>query len=199
MSMSRCLSIGFVALVTLLPATSDVLLASPAPNPGSTAKPLSGYSVIRVEKFGVSTLASKSGFPQNFENEMQKLVVEKLTASKLFENVVDASEASAASLPGGAVAAEKPVNGLILSATVIGFDPGNQAARSLIAAGAGAAKVQVHFAFRDAGSNEELLRSDLQGKYDGNWSLSGSTTEKATQQCMRNVVKELIKEIQKNR
>jgi len=147
----------------------------------------------------VGTLSSKEGFPQDFEKVMQKLAVEKLTASKLFENVIDDSEASAAPSSGIPARAEEPGHRILLSALVIGYDPGSRAARCWIGMGAGAAKVKVRFIFSDAQSNKEVLRSDLEGKFSGTWTLTGGTTEKASRQSTEKVVDELVKEIHKNR
>ncbi len=190
--------VSFSVLVTSLLTSSEGLRWSPAQATEKPSKPLTGYTVINVEKFAVGTLSTKEGFPQDFEKVMKKLAVEKLTAGKVFENVTDVSEASAAPPSGAPAPAEEPGHRIILSATVIGYDPGSRAARSWIGLGAGAAKVKVRFIFRDAQSNKEVLRSDLQGKFAGTWTLTGGTTEKATRQSAEKVVKELIKEILKN-
>lgn len=65
--------------------------------------------------------------------------------------------------------------------------------------GAGAAKVKVRFVFRDAQSNKEVLRTDLQGNYAGTWNVTGGSSEKATRKSAEHVVEELIKEIHNNR
>src|SRR5690349_5817474 len=88
--------VSFSVLAALLLASSGGLRLSPAQANEKPSKPLTGYAVIGVEKFAVGTLSTKEGFPQDFEKVMQKLAVEKLTASKLFENVTDVSEASSA-------------------------------------------------------------------------------------------------------
>jgi hypothetical protein len=191
--------VSFSVLAALVVANSEGLRSLPAQAAEKPSKLLTGYTVISVEKFTVGTLSTKEGFPQDFEKVMQKLAFEKLTASKLFENVTDISEASAAPSSGAPVPSEEPGHHIILSGTVIGYDPGSRAARWTIGMGAGAAKVKVRFIFRDAQSNKEILRSDLQGKFTGTWSLTGGTTEKATRQSAEKVVEELIKEIHKNR
>jgi Domain of unknown function (DUF4410) len=197
--MSLRSNISFGVLSALMLASSQGLHPLPAQAKEKPARPLTGYTVIHVEKFVVGTLSSKEGFPQDFEKVMQKLAVEKLTASKLFENVIDDSEASAAPSSGVPAPAEEPEHRILLSALVIGYDPGSRAARGWIGIGAGAAKVKVRFIFRDAQSNKEVLRSDLEGKFSGTWTLTGGTTEKATRQSAEKVVDELVKEIHKNR
>jgi hypothetical protein len=181
----------------LLLASSQGLLSSPAPRPEKHPKPLSGYTAINVEKFAVGAFSSKEGFPQDFEKVMQKTAVEKLTASKLFEKVLDAAEPAAGAT--GAATAPEEAGRLILSGTIIGYDPGNQTTRAMLCCGAGATKVKVRFIFRDAQTSKEIFRTDQQSKYSGNWALTGGTTEKGTRRSAEKVLEELIKEIHKNR
>lgn len=191
--MIRRWSRAFIALMALLLATAG---NSPLLRAQDAKKPLSGYKVVGVEKFTAGTLSTKEGFPQDFEGIMHKTAVTKLTESKLFEKVVDAAE-----LPADASNSTAPEEGgrLVLSGTIIGYDPGSQAARAWIGLGAGATKVKVRFIFRDAQTGKEVLRSDQQGKYSGTWALTGGSTETGTQQAAKKVIGELIKEIQKKR
>lgn len=191
--------IRFSVLVALVLASSEALRPLPAQAKEKPARLLTSYTAINVEKFAVGTLSTKEGFPPDYEKVMQKLAIEKLIASKLFENVSDVSEASAVPSSGTSATAEEPGHQLILSATVIGYDPGSRTARWVVGMGAGAAKVKVRFVFRDAQSNKEVLRSDLQGKYTGTWNVTGGSDEKANRESAQKVVEELIKEIKKNR
>lgn len=193
--------ISFSVMAVLLLPSSEGLRPLPAQAKEKPAKALTAYTAINVEKFAVGTLSTKEGFPPDYEKVMQKLAVQKLMASKLFEKVidVDVSEASAASSSDAPAPADEPRHRLILSATVIGYDPGSRATRFWVGMGAGAAKVKVRFVFRDAQSNKEMLRSDLQGKFAGTWNIGGGSNEKATRESAQKVVDELIKEIQKNR
>jgi uncharacterized protein DUF4410 len=191
--------IKFSVLAALLLASSVGLRSMPTEAKEKLAKLLTGYTAIHVEKFAVGTLSTKEGFPADYEKVMQRLAVEKLAASRLFEKVIDGSEASAASSSDAPGPAEERGHAIMLSATVIGYDPGSRATRFWVGMGAGAAKVKVRFIFRDAQSNKEILRSDLQGKYSGTWNPGGGSNEKATRVSEEKVVEELIKEIQKNR
>jgi len=185
-----------------LTALTALVLASAQGSPSSPAqnakKPLSGYSVITVETFVVGTLAAKMGFPQGFEGLIQKSAVVELSGRKLFEKVIDATEPTAGT-DGAATAPEEERRRLILSGTIIGYDPGSRATRVLVGFGAGSAKVKVRLILRDAQTSKEVLRTDLQGKYAGMSSFAGGTVETATRQAAEKVVKGLIKEIQKNR
>src|SRR5260370_4266273 len=191
--------ISFSVLAALLLASFQGLCSLPAQAKEKPSRPLTGYTVSTVGKFAVGTLSTKEGFRQDFEKVMQKLAVDKLNASKLFETVIDASEASATACFGAPEPTEEPGHRIILSGTVIGYDRGSRAVRWTIGMGAGAAKVKVRFIFRDAQSNKEILRSDLEGKFNGTWSLTGGPAEKATRVSAEKVVEELIKEIHKNR
>lgn len=184
--MNRRLFLSFSALAALLLASSEVSLSSPAPHPEKHPKPLMGYTVITVEKFTVGSFSAKEGFPQDFEKVMQKTAVEKLTASKFFEKVLDAAEPTSDATTAATTSEE--ARRLILSGTVIGYDPGNQTTRALLCCGAGATKVKVRFIFRDAQTNKEVFRTDQQDKYSGNWALTGGTTEKATRRSAEKVV-----------
>lgn len=180
-----------VAMLLLLTAGSSPVLRAQ-----NAKKLLSGYSAITVEKFTAGTLSTKEGFPQGFEGIMQKSAVVKLTESKLFEKVADGTDA-----PAGPSNSSTPAESasLILSGTIIGYDPGSRAARAWIGMGAGAAKVKVRFIFRDAQTGKEVFRTDQEGKYAGTWALTGGSTETGTQQAAKKVIGELIKEIQKKR
>lgn len=91
--------LSFSVLAALLLTGFEGLRTSSAQGAEKPSKPLTGYKVINVEKFAVGAFSTKEGFPPDFAQVMQKLAVEKLTASKLFEKVTDISEASAARHP----------------------------------------------------------------------------------------------------
>jgi hypothetical protein len=189
--MNRWCSKTLIGLVALLVVNAESPALWPAQKPNN---PFSGYAVITVEKFAVGTLSTKEGFPQDFEGVIQKTAVAKLAASKLFEKVIDATEPVGAA--NGSSAPEEPGR-LILSGTIIGYDPGSQAARAMLCCGAGATKVKVRFIFRDAQTSKEVFRTDQQGKYAGTWALTGGSTDKGTHEAAEKLVEGLVKEIQK--
>jgi hypothetical protein len=190
--MNRWWSITLIGLVALLVVNAESPAMWPAQKPKN---PFSSYAIITVEKFAVGTLSTKEGFPQDFEGVIQKAAVAKLAASKLFEKVIDATEPYAGAANGSS-APEEPGR-LILSGTIIGYDPGSQAARAMLCCGAGATKVKVRFIFRDAQTSKEVFRTDQQGKYAGTWALTGGSTEKGTREAAEKLVDGLIREIQK--
>ena len=190
--MNRWWSKTLIGLVALLVVNAESPAMWPAQKPKN---PFSGYVVITVEKFAAGTLSTKEGFPQDFAGVIQKTTVAKLAASKLFEKVIDATE-PAVGAANGSSTPEEPGR-LILSGTIIGYDPGSQAARAMLCCGAGATKVKVRFIFRDAQTSKELFRTDQQGKYAGTWALTGGTSEKGTREAAEKLVEGLIKEIHK--
>jgi hypothetical protein len=190
--MNRKWSKTLIGLVALLAVNAETPALWPAQKPNN---PFSGYAVITVEKFAAGTLSTKEGFPQDFEGVIQKTAVARLAASKLFEKVIDATE-PAVGAANGSSAPEEPGR-LILSGTIIGYDPGSQAARAMLCCGAGATKVKVRFIFRDAQTSKEVFRTDQQGKYAGTWAPTGGSTEKGTRESAQKLVEGLVKEIQK--
>jgi len=129
-----------------------------------SAKPLSGYSVLIVERFKVEPAAVKAGFVEAQVPVMQAEIVLQLVKKKIFDEVIDGS-----SLPPTQSGAQNPPeNGktkLLLSGTVTEFEPGSQAERYLVGFGAGAAKLKMHFAFQDAATENEVLFTDHQHKF----------------------------------
>src|SRR5260370_34854730 len=87
--MNRWRSITLIVLVALLVVNAESPTLLPAQKPKN---PFPGYTVITVEKFAAGTLSTKEGFPQGFEGVIQKTVVAKLAATKMFEKVIDATE-----------------------------------------------------------------------------------------------------------
>jgi len=190
--MNRWWPITLIGLVALLVVNAESPTLLPAQKPKN---PFPGYTIITVETFTVGTLSTKEGFPQDFEGVIQKTAVAKLAASKLFEKVIDATDPPAGAA-NGASEAEEP-GCLIVSGTIIGYDPGSQAARAMLCCGAGATKVKVRFVFRDAKTSKELFRTDQQGKYAGTWALTGGSSEKGTREAAEKLVEGLIREIHK--
>src|SRR5712691_10910572 len=78
-------------------------------NPVASAK--TQQPIIRLhghhrEKFAAGTLSTKEGFPQGFEDVIQKTAVARLAASKLFEKVIDATEPAVGAANGSSAPAE---------------------------------------------------------------------------------------------
>lgn len=183
--------VALAALLVVCAHNSPVLLAQ------APSRPLSGYAVITVEKVDVGTLSLSQGFPQGLDGVIQKNAVAKLATSKLFENVLDATDPVAEAA--GAAASEQAGRRVTMSGTVIGYDPGSRAARVLVGFGSGSAKVTVRFIFRDAQTGAELFRTDKEGKFAGTSTIGGGSTATASGEAARKVVDGLIKDIQKNR
>src|SRR5260370_19654463 len=188
--MNRWWPLALIGLVGLLVVTAESPTLVPAQKPKT---PVPGYTIITVETFTVGTLSTKEGFPQDFEGVIQKTAVAKLAASKLFEKVIDATDPPAGAA-NGASEAEEP-GCLIVSGTIIGYDPGSQAARAMLCCGAGATKVKGRFVFRDAKTSKELFRTDQQGKYAGTWPLTVGSSEQGTREAAGTLVEGVTKAI----
>src|SRR5260370_7591009 len=150
--MNRWWPLALIGLVGLLVVTAESPTLVPAQKPKT---PVPGYTIITVERFTVGTLSTKEGFPQDFEGVIQKTAVAKLAASKLFEKVIDATDPPAGAA-NGASEPEEP-GCLIVSGTIIGYDPGTQATRAMLSCGSGATKMNVRFVFLDSKTTQDLF------------------------------------------
>jgi len=182
-------------------AVAGLLVASRPAMPFSVdaaKKPLTGYSVLVVDKFTVEKNGATEHFPKGQELLLQQGSVERLKEKKTFAEIIDASEPPAAEAPPPPVQGEAKRR-LVLSGTVIAFDKGSRASRWLVGFGAGATKVKVRFIFSDAETGVEVFRTDRQGKFYGTFSVVGGDKSHAVSEAAGDVVDGLIKDIAKNR
>ncbi len=160
------------------------------------AKVLAGYTVLVVQKFSVDPKAAQAGFDENRAKLLQAQVVVQLSEKKLFRQVLDGS-----GLPATQPASEAPQEAakpdLLLSATVTDFAPGSRAKRYWVGFGAGAAKLKMAFAFRDAATGKVLLQTEHQHKF---WigAFGGSKTD-AMNKTAEGMVKSLVDDVKQNR
>ncbi len=199
---------------------------SPAPGlfAQQSTKKLAGYTAIVIEKFGVEKNAATEDFPKGLEVVMQGRAVLKVREQKLFEKVIDGTEAPAVTatvenkdavkeagttektepkprelIAQKDTAAAPGERRLILSSTVVLYDKGSRAARYWGGFGAGQSKVKVHFTLRDAQTNAEVMSFDEQGTFKGMLSAFGGSQEEAFTKAASGVVKALVNELVKNR
>ena len=194
---------GCVFLVLLLASGIELTYGTPKE---AAKKPLAGYNLVVVEKFIIDKNPSTEEFPKGQEMVIQSDTVGRLRKLKLFEEVIDATEAPApeATNPAAPQAEVKAVTApakrrVLLGGSVITYDKGSRAGRWLVGFGAGATKVKVRFIFRDAETGAEVFRTDRQGKFYGTISLVGGGKEHAVSEAAGDVVDGLIRDIQKNR
>jgi hypothetical protein len=172
--------------------------ASFSANP-QNQKPLTGYKVIVVDKTAVDQSPATAKLPAGFDLALQQQIIERFKDDKLFDEVIDGTiedENRTAPPPPAPPAAGKR---LVLSISIIEFDPGNKALRRTIGFGAGATKVKIRFVFRDASSNRELFTTTQQGKFWGFVEVFGSGRNHAVTEASGDVIDGLIREINKNR
>lgn len=169
--------------------------AQETPTKHST-KPLVGYSVLVFEKIKVNPAVINAGFVEAQVPVMQAEIFVQLFQKKIFDEVIDLSDTPTA------LASIMPAQGdgkpkLLLSGTVMEFDPGSQAERSLVGFGAGAAKLKMHFSFQDSATGKEVLSTDHQHKF---WfGTFGGSKNTAMTRTAEGMVKSLIDDIKHNR
>src|SRR5262249_54694256 len=161
-----------------------------------SAKPLSGYSVLIVDRFKVDPDAVKAGFSEVQAPVMQAEIILQLVRKKIFDAVMDGSSLHSTQRDAQSPAPNgKPRS--IFSGTVTTFEPGNQAERYLVGFGAGAAKLKMHFAFLDAVTGKEVLSTDHQHKF---WiGAFGGSKNAATTRTAEGMVKSIVDDIKHNR
>lgn len=165
-----------------------LLFASASPQP----KPLNGYAEIAVESVAV---AKACEFSPEQSDLLRKSLVTKLRGRKTFVVIDCASREGAEAVK--TPPAEK-VRRVIVTGTVITFDPGSPTARTL-GIGAGATKLRVRFVFKDAASGKEILTFERSGKYSGHFSGENATNDAAFVASATEVVDGALQEIEKNR
>lgn len=181
------LALTLFTLVTVSYGDND-----PKKEKETKTKPLTGYTILLVDKFAIEKNAATEEFPAGQEVVMQKSSIVRLREKKAFDTVVDMTDPESDQKTGAP-------KRLQLSGTVVQYDKGSRAARWLVGLGAGATKVKVRFVFTDADTHKELFRVDRQGKFYGMVGFVGGSSEQATSEAAGDVVDGLIKEIKKNR
>src|SRR5713226_5081096 len=157
-----------------------------------SAKPLTGYSVLIVEKFKVEPAAVKAGFLEAQIPVMPAEIILQLVKKGIFDEVVDGSS-TPPTQPGAQPPTENGKAKLLLSGTVTEFEPGSQAERYLVGFGAGAAKLKMHFAFQDAATGKDILFTDHQHKF---WiGAFGGSKNAATTRTAEGMVKSIVDDI----
>lgn len=162
---------------------------------GQTQKRLSGYNTFVVQAVTVEQSAATKDLPKGLDIIMQDRIVQELRKKNVFQGVQGPGEMPTET---NKTAAEIE-KGLILNSMVLSFDKGNTAGRFFLGFGSGKSKITVRFILRDAQSGLEIMRFDQKATWNGMTTFSGGDAEDAAHGVAFNVVKELIKEVQKNR
>jgi len=150
-------------------------------------KPLQPYQTAILGKFAVDPELSKSGFPEGYENVLEKTLFARLLSERVFPHVLDDVPGNTAGDISGKV--------LLLEGEVTDFSKGNRAARVAIGYGAGGAKLRITLVFRDLATHEEVMSLAETGRYIGFGNLTGGSAEKARSESARKVVDKLMKKI----
>lgn len=157
-----------------------------------TTRPLAGYSVIVVEKAVIEKGPKTDKVPEDYVAVLQQKIIERLSKKKIYAGVIDPLINNDQTSPAG--------RRIVLSTTIVEFNPGNANLRFYLGLGAGALKIRVRFVFRDPASNEEKLTTNVQGKYAGNFlSMGVEGKNQAISEASDEVTNKLISQIKKNR
>lgn len=167
-----------------------------------STKKLAGYTTCLIEATAVGNGANTNDLPPDLAQRIRDRLVEKLKEDKIF---ADVSLADAHGNPNSGTS--QPDSGastggqhtLVVSSTINSFDKGSTAGRFFVGFGAGKAKIEVHFKIRDGQTGAEVLTLTQYSTYNGMTSFSGGDASEAAIGVANNVVKDFIKQIQRNR
>ena len=159
-------------------------------------KPLAGYPVLVFDKIEAAPAVIQAGFAAAQVPVLQAEIVVQLVQKKPFKEIIDRTD-SPAVVPGARFLTRNGKPAVLLTGTITDFEPGSQAERLLVGMGAGAAKLKMHFSFRDASTGEEILFTDHQHKY---WmGTLGGSKKTAMSRTAEEMVKSLMDDIKHNR
>src|SRR5262249_15486954 len=170
-------------------------------------KLLSEYNTIVVEAVALDKNPKLAKFPAGHDTDFQKKIVADLQRKNVFPEVIDGTRQSGELEPNAKqdgeqpVNANKPANGkrLILSTTILDFNPGNQALRIMVGWGAGATAVKARFIFTDATTGQVLWVHTQQGKFVGYFDIHGTGKNYPVTEASGDIVDALINVIKKHR
>ncbi|MGE0127259.1 MAG: DUF4410 domain-containing protein [Blastocatellales bacterium] len=183
-----------ISCLLLLIALSAV---SPVTAQTKTGKLLSEYNAIVVEAITLDKNPALAKFPAGHDTDLQKKIVADLRKKNVFPEVIDGTRQAGEQEPSanGSNSGKR----LILSTTIIDFNPGNKALRYTVGWGLGATKVKARFIFRDAATGQELWVHTQQGKFAGFLTLHGTGKNYPVTEASGDIVDALIKQINKHR
>jgi hypothetical protein len=181
----------YAVLICLCCLTSSVKTQT------QTGKSLTGYNAIVVEAVTLDKNPKLAKFPAGHDTDFQKKIVADLQRKNVFAEVVDGTMQAGGQEPGAKIPAG--ARRLILSTTIVDFNPGNKALRYTVGMGLGATRVKARFVFRDAATGQEVLMSAQQGRFLGFVTLHGTGKDYPVTEASGDIVDGLIRTINKNR
>jgi len=172
-------------------------LTVPAAAQTKPGKFLSEYNSLIVEKVMLDENPKLAKFPAGHDTDLQKKIVADLQKKNVFPEIIDGTKQAGEQTPN----TNSPANSkrLILSTTIIDFNPGNKALRYTVGWGMGATKVKARFAFRDAATGREIWDHTQQGKFLGFITIHGTGKDYPTTEASGDIVDGLIRAINKFR
>jgi len=175
---------------------------SPLASQTKAAKLLAEYNAIIVEKVALEKNPKLTKFPAGHDTDLQKKIVADLQRKGVFPEVSDGTkQAGEQEKQAGEQQANDSTNSkrLILSTTIIDFNPGNKALRYTVGWGAGATKIKARFVFRDAATGQEIWTHTQQGKFLGFITIHGTGKDYPVTEASGDIVDGLIRAINKFR
>jgi hypothetical protein len=167
---------------------------------GAQTKPvklLAEYNAIIVEAVTLDKNPKLAKFPYGQDTDLQKKIVADLRKKNVFAEVIDGTRQSGEMEPVTTI----PAGGkrLILSTTIIDFNPGAKALRYTIGWGMGATRVKARFVLRDSATGNEILTHTQQGKFWGFVTVHGTGKDYPATEASGDIVDGLVRAINKNR
>ncbi len=162
-------------------------------------KPLAGYNVVVIDQAVVDQTPATAKFPAGYDNALQQTIIERFKDNRLFDEVIDGTIKDEDQITASSPAPPAANKRLVISTSIIEFNPGNKALRRTIGFGAGATKVKIRYVFRDAAANREVFTTTQQGKFWGFVEVFGPGRNHAVTEASGDVIDSLIREIDKNR
>jgi hypothetical protein len=217
--MSRAGTMRQIAAIGLVVASAMCVQAARA---HAASKKLAGYDLIVVKAFTIDKGPATSSAPPGLESMIHARAVQELQAKAIFDGVIDAAPpatdtaepsdqrvdmriSAAQPIVTGPPGAETHLSGradrrVALSGTILSFSKGNRATRYLTdGMGGGKSKLTMRFTLTDAKTGDELMSWTDTGTFKGTLSPFGGSANQAMAGAANGVVKELIKQIEKNR
>ncbi len=153
-----------------------------------SSKPLDAYSELLVRSIPVA--GQIDTFPRGDNHLLQKLLVSRLQAKKIFPSVVDATSAS------GIEAGDPPrrPGAVELLGTIVSYREGSRLKRGTAGLlGRGATRLRVQFIFRDAATGKDLFALTEEGT--GASGLLAGDNDANKIQAMNKLIDRLLRDI----
>lgn len=178
-------------------AAARLVGASAIGTPSQNRKSLARYSQIIVRSIPVAKSDETTGFQPGDNLLLERMVISRLQAKKLFPQVIDATDTPGDDVR-SPVQGDSPHTKLELLGTIVAYRPGNHLKRGAAGLlGSGTTRLKVQFIFRDAATRKPVFSFVKEGS-GASGLLAGDDAQNELQ-AMTRVVNALLDNIQRNR